>query len=205
MGLLPMSVQVVREATTRVRENLVCPSAVRTILKNTLLDDYAYDRRLFQRGRHLAVEGTPNPYVCFHLSGWACAECVTARGDRVVVDFLTAGDFFGLEQEGADAAFTVTAMSDLVALRFEREQLLSLIASDDEIRGVCFRAIRSSLARVHNIRIAMSAKSGTSKVCQLLSHLGERVVALSDALGAMARPRIPISQVALSHAVSLTP
>ncbi len=201
-----MSVQSTREASGRVRDNLVWPSAVRRVLSSTILEDYASERLLFQRGRHLAVEGAPNPFVFFHLTGWACAECVSARGDRVLMDFLTAGDFSGLAQEGGDAAYTVTAMSDLVALRFERELLYELVDRDERVRATCFQAMQASLNRTRNMRVAVSAKSGVSKVCQVLSDLGERVIALSDStLGAVVRPRIPLSQVALANAIGLTP
>ncbi|MFI4975129.1 MAG: Crp/Fnr family transcriptional regulator [Caulobacterales bacterium] len=170
------------------------------------MEDYAAERFFVAKGKHLVVEGARNPSVFLQLTGWASAECLTLRGDRVLMDFLTAGDFVGLADDGPHAALTVTALTDLVALRIERVQLQALMERDQRVREVCFAALKTTLARTRNMRMALSAKSGASKVCQVLSDLGERVETLSEnAANSIVRPKIPISQVSLAHAIGLTP
>ncbi|MFI4934566.1 MAG: Crp/Fnr family transcriptional regulator [Caulobacterales bacterium] len=176
------------------------------MLSRTLLEEYAAERVFVKKGHHLVLEGAQTSSVYFQLTGWASAECVSQRGERVLMDFLTAGDFIGLADEGPCAAYSVTAMTDLLALRIERSQLQELIDYDQAFREICFGVLRSALLRTRSRRLALSAKSGLSKVCQVLSDLAERAEALSTyAANDFTRPRLPLSQVILASAVGLTP
>jgi CRP-like cAMP-binding protein len=187
------------------RTNVIWPPAALRILRRTLLEDFAAERIAAHKGRHLVVEGAKSSSVFFQLTGWSAAECVSQRGDRILMDFLTAGDFIGLADEGPYAAYTVTALTDLAVLRIERSQIHSLVEHNKAFREVYIEALQAMLARAHLRRQALSAKSGVAKVCQVLSDLSDRVESAGDNATGVSRSRLPISQVLLACAVGLTP
>jgi len=187
------------------RTNVIWPSASARILRRTQLEDYAAERIAVHKGRHLVVEGGKSSSVFFQLTGWSAAECVSQRGERVLMDFLTAGDFIGLADEGPYAAYTVTTLTDLAVLRIERVQIHALIEHNSAFREVYIEALQVMLARAHLRRQALSAKSGVAKVCQVLSELSDRVESAGDNMAGVSRPRLPITQVLLACAVGLTP
>ena len=192
-------------AFDRTANNIIWPPAALRILRRTMLEDYAAERVVVNKGRHFVVEGARTSSVFFQLTGWTAAECVSQRGDRVLIDFLTAGDFIGLADEGAYAAYTVTALTDIAALRIERAQLHALIEQNHAFRDVYISALQAMLLRTRVRRLALSAKSGVAKVCQVLSDLADRVESAGDPANDSGRPRLPISQVLLACAVGLTP
>jgi CRP-like cAMP-binding protein len=181
---------------------VVWPAGAQQILRRTLIEDFAGERIFVNKGRHLSVEGEEAASIFFQLTGWTSVECVSRRGDRVLMDFLLPGDFIGLADEGRYAAFTVTALTDVAALRVERTQFQALCETDPEFPQVYIKALRDSLLRTRNRRLALSAKSSAAKVCEVLSELASRTeIAMKD----VPSPRLPITQVSLACAIGLTP
>jgi CRP-like cAMP-binding protein len=200
-----MVIESSKRANVVAQTNVIWPPAALRILRRTMLEDYAAERISAHKGRHLVIEGAKASSVFFQLTGWSAAECVSQRGDRILMDFLTAGDFIGLADEGPYAAYTVTALTDLAALRIERAQVHALVEHNQAFREVYIQALQAMLTRAHVRRQALSAKSGVAKVCQVLSDLADRVESAGDHTNGVSRSRLPISQVLLACAVGLTP
>ena len=118
------------------------------------------------------------------------------------MDFLLPGDFAGLDDTGPHASFTVTALTDVAALRIDRAQFQAMVDSDPAFAEIHTAALVASLRRTRSRRLALSAKTGAAKVCEVLGELAARAEASSrDGLV----PRLPITQVSLASAVGLTP
>jgi CRP-like cAMP-binding protein len=200
---------MVAEGSKRIgvaaRDNVIWPAPALKILRRTMLEDYAAERLIVNKGRNLLVEGGETTSVFFQLTGWTALECVSERGERVLIDFSIAGDFIGLPDDGPYASCTVTALTDLALLRIDRTQLNALIEDNQAFRNVYISALQAMLRRTQVRRLALSAKTGAAKVCGVLCDLADRVEIAGDHVGDSGRARLPISQVLLACAVGLTP
>jgi len=188
-----------RPRVTALRDGPKLDDRVRSALSCCPADLRSFGPILFHKGAPLVSQGSSDPYVYLHLAGWARVEAVTVRGHLVVVDFLLAGDMSGLAQE-EEAAFSVIAMGDVLALRFLRDRLVDETDTNGALRDICFDALKGSLARMRDLRVALTGRSAASKICCVLALLAERAAAASKG-----EPTIPISQLMLAHTVDLTP
>lgn len=185
-----------------LRENVVWPAPAQQVLTHTRLEQFSSERIFVGKGRHLVVEGSAESSIFFQLTGWSSVECVSHRGDRVVLDFLGPGDFVGIDESGDYAGQTVTALTDVAALRIEPSQFRALMDDDPLFRDVLISALQNMLLRTKRRRLALSGRSGAAKVREVLADLAAR----AEGLGTEGRNlRLPITQVLLACAVGLTP
>jgi len=182
------------------------PAHVREILPALHLEASAPERVLILKGRHLIDEGADTTSIFVHLSGWASVESDSHRGDRVLTDFFLAGDVSGLADINGVSHYTVTALTDVTAVRLDRAVVLHLLETDATFRNFCTHALRAQLDRTRNSRLALSAKTGVARVARLLSDLVDRLEGVTQGAALEHGPfHIPLSQVLLSCAVDLTP
>jgi len=154
------------------------------------------------RGRHLVDEGNETASIILQLSGWASVESDSRRGDRVLMDFFCVGDVAGLTDVDGQSHYTITALTDITAIRIERATVLYLLDTEASFRLLCMHALRAQLDRSRNRRLALSAKTGIAKVARVLADLFHRLDAVP---GANDSGLLPLSQVLLACAVDLTP
>jgi CRP-like cAMP-binding protein len=183
--------------------DLPWPPNVRDILQTLQLERPAPERVLILRGRHLIDEGADTTSIYVHLSGWASVESDSRRGDRVLTDFFLAGDVAGLTDVHGASHYTVTALTDVTAVKLDRSVVLHLLEADAAFRAFCMHALRAQLDRTRNSRLALSAKTGVARVARILADLADRVDGRVN--GEQAPVHLPLSQVLLSCAVDLTP
>ena len=197
-----MAMLTVKTIRSTDQSRVIWPPAAQQILRRSSIEDLASERVFVNKGRHLTIEGLDASSIFFQLTGWTSVECVSRRGERVLMDFLLPGDFAGMDDQGPHASFTVTALTDVAALKIERAQFFAMVERDPALAQIYTDALMTALQRTRSRRLALSAKTGAAKVCEVLSELATRA---EKSVREAPTPRLPITQVSLASAVGLTP
>ena len=149
-------------------------------------------------GQTIVLEGD----LCSHcfrvLAGAVRLHKGTADGRRQLIDFLVAGDCFGLI--GSRHSYGVEAISQSTLVKVPRSILAAAVRERPAIAERLIERAAAELARAHEQMLLLGRKNAQEKVASLLVDLAQR-------LGAdRTRPafRLPISRQEMADQLGLT-
>jgi len=159
-------------------------------------------------GIGIAVQATPGQTIvledepCTHcyrvLTGAVRLYKSTVDGRRQLIDFLIAGECFGLI--GTRYTYSVEAITGATLVRASRAALAAAVREQPAIAERLIERAAAELARAHEQMLLLGRKNAQERVAALLVDLASRLGA--DAL----RPtfRLPISRQEMADQLGLT-
>jgi CRP-like cAMP-binding protein len=149
-------------------------------------------------GQTIVLEGDPCTHCYRVLSGAVRLYKGTADGRRQLIDFLVAGDSFGLL--GARYSYGVEAITRSTLVRASRLNLAAAVREQPGMAERMMERAAAELARAHEQMLLLGRKNAQEKVASLLVDLARRIRA--DA----GRPafRLPISRQEMADQLGLT-
>ena len=149
-------------------------------------------------GQTIVLEGDPCSHCFRVLTGAVRLHKGTADGRRQLIDFLVAGDCFGLI--GSHHSYGVEAITQSTLVKASRATLAAAVREQPEIAERLIERAAAELARAHEHMLLLGRKNAQEKVASLLVDLARR-------LGAdQTRPafRLPISRQEMADQLGLT-
>jgi CRP/FNR family transcriptional regulator len=139
-------------------------------------------------GQTLVLEGDPCSHCFRVLTGAVRLYKGTADGRRQLIDFLVAGDCFGLL--GARYSYSVEAITHSTLIRSTRASLAAAARERPALADRLIELAAAEVARAHEQMLLLGRKNAQEKVASLLLELARRIGADP------ARPafRLPISR-----------
>jgi CRP/FNR family transcriptional regulator len=149
-------------------------------------------------GQTIVLEGDPCNHCFRVLTGAVRLYKGTADGRRQLIDFLVAGDCFGLV--GSRYSYGVEAITRSTLVRASRATLAAAVREQPGMAERLIERAAAELARAHEQMLLLGRKNAQEKVASLLVDLARR-------LGAdQSRPafRLPISRQEMADQLGLT-
>ena len=149
-------------------------------------------------GQTIVLEGDPCSHCFRVLTGAVRLYKGIADGRRQLIDFLVAGDCFGLL--GARYSYNVEAITQTTLSKTPRAALAAAVREQPALADRLIEHAAAELARAHEHMLLLGRKSAQEKVASLLVELARRIGA--DA----AKPafRLPISRQEMADHLGLT-
>ena len=148
-------------------------------------------------GQTIALEGDPCSHCFRVLTGAVRLYKATVDGRRQLIDFLVAGDCFGLL--GARHTCSVEAIIHTTLIRTPRASLAAALRERPALADRLIELAAAEVARAHQQMLLLGRKNAQEKVASLLVDLARR-------LGAnQTRPtfRLPISRQEMADQLGL--
>ena len=159
-------------------------------------------------GIGITVQATPGQTIV--LEGDACSHCFrvlrgavrlyksTIDGRRQLIDFLVAGDCFGLL--GTHHTYSVEAITHTTLSKTSRAIVAAAMRAQPALADRLIELAAAELARAHEHMLLLGRKNAQEKVASLLVELARRIGADE------ARPsfRLPISRQEMADHLGLT-
>jgi CRP-like cAMP-binding protein len=147
-------------------------------------------------GQTIVVEGDPIE-GWFRIAGGAVRlSKSTPDGRRQVIDFLIAGECFGISSE-EHYGYTVEAIARTTLVRHSRARLEAAIEAQPELARRLFRIACADLQRARQHLLLLGRKSADEKVASFLLGLAAR-------LGTRDGVQLPMSRQDMADYVGLT-
>jgi len=149
-------------------------------------------------GQTILLEGDPCTHCYRVLSGAVRLYKGTADGRRQLIDFLVAGECFGML--GARYSYGVEAITQATLVRASRAAMAAAVREQPAMAERLIERAAAELARAHEQMLLLGRKNAQEKVASLLLDLARRLG--SDP----ARPafRLPISRQEMADQLGLT-
>ena len=149
-------------------------------------------------GQTIVLEGDPCSHCFRVLTGAVRLYKGTADGRRQLIDFLVAGDCFGLL--GGHFTYSVEAITRTTLSKTPRATLAAAVRQQPEMADRLIELAAAKLARAHEHMLLLGRKNAQEKVASLLLKLARRIG--TDE----ARPsfRLPISRQEMADHLGLT-
>ena len=149
-------------------------------------------------GQTLVLEGDPCSHCFRVLTGAVRLYKGTADGRRQLIDFLVAGDCFGLL--GARYSYSVEAITQSTLIKTTRASLAAAVRAQPALADRLIELAAAKLARAHEQMLLLGRKNAQEKVASLLLELARRI----GANGARPAFRLPISRQEMADHLGLT-
>jgi CRP/FNR family transcriptional regulator len=149
-------------------------------------------------GQTIVLEGDPCSHCFRVLTGAVRLYKGTADGRRQLIDFLVAGDCFGLL--GGHYTYSVEAITHTTLSKTPRATLAAAVHQQPALADRLIELAAAKLARAHEHVLLLGRKNAQEKVASLLLELARRIGADE------ARPafRLPISRQEMADHLGLT-
>ena len=149
-------------------------------------------------GQTIVLEGDPCSHCFRVLTGAVRLYKGTADGRRQLIDFLVAGDCFGLL--GAHYTYGVEAITHTTLSKTPRASLATAVRDRPALADRLIELAAAEIARAHEQMLLLGRKNAQEKVASLLVELARRIGA------DQARPtfRLPISRQEMADQLGLT-
>jgi CRP-like cAMP-binding protein len=149
-------------------------------------------------GQTIVLEGDPCSHCFRVLTGAVRLYKGTADGRRQLIDFLVAGDCFGLL--GARYTYSVEAITHTTLSKTPRASLAAAVREQPGLADRLIELAAAKLARAHEHMLLLGRKNAQEKVASLLLELARRIGA------DQVRPafRLPISRQEMADHLGLT-
>jgi CRP-like cAMP-binding protein len=148
------------------REPVTLPEVLRATQPNAL-------RQRLTRGQAIFSEGDSTDQVYELVSGTIRLCKHTAGGRRHILDFVTAGDLFGL-MEHAEHTITAEAITDVVIVSYSRNQLDRLSANDTTVRRRVLGAVSDTLLIAQQQLLILGCQDARERIASFLLRLAAR-------------------------------
>jgi CRP/FNR family transcriptional regulator len=149
-------------------------------------------------GQTIVLEGDPCSHCFRVLSGAVRLYKGTADGRRQLIDFLVAGDCFGLL--GGHYTYSVEAITHTTLSRTPRASVAAAVRQQPEMADRLIELAAAELARAHEHMLLLGRKNAQEKVASLLLGLARRV-GMAEARPAF---RLPLSRQEMADHLGLT-
>jgi len=149
-------------------------------------------------GQTIVLEGDPCSHCFRVLTGAVRLYKGTADGRRQLIDFLVAGDCFGLL--GAHYTYGVEAITHSTLLKAPRASLAAAVRERPALADRLIELAAAELGRAHDQMLLLGRKNAQEKVASLLLELARR----SGADDAKPAFRLPISRQEMADHLGLT-
>ncbi len=140
----------------------------------------------------IVLEGDPCSHCFRVLTGTVCLYKATIDGRRQLIDFLVAGDCFGLF--GVRYTYSVEAITRSTLVRASRATLAAAVREQPGMAERLIEYAAVELARVHEQMLLLGRKNALEKVASLLVDLARRLGA--NTTGPAFRLPIPRQEIA---------
>jgi CRP-like cAMP-binding protein len=149
-------------------------------------------------GQTIVLEGDPCSHCFRVLTGAVRLYKGTADGRRQLIDFLVAGDCFGLI--GSHHSYGVEAITPCTLVKAARVTLAAAVRERPEVAERLVEHAAAELARAHEHMLLLGRKNAQERVASLLVDLARRLGAEPS------RPafRLPISRQEMADQLGLT-
>ncbi|MFC4065084.1 Crp/Fnr family transcriptional regulator [Actinoplanes subglobosus] len=124
----------------------------------------------------LVRESDSSTFAFVLLKGCVKVSAIGRHGYQAILGLRDAGELVG-ELAGADGGLrsaTLTAMTDVEALRLPAAQFGPFVRSDPEVAAMLRRTLSARLREADLSRAAAGAESARQRLAALLLHLGQR-------------------------------
>jgi len=149
-------------------------------------------------GQTIIVERDPIEHYYRIVSGTVRLYQSIADGRRQVIDFLSAGDCFGLT--GMDChAYSVEAVTRVVMIRYPRHLLEGAVEADPDLARRLFRLACAELGRAQEQMLLLGRKTADERIASFLL----RLAATDDDAGE-AVVTLPMSRLDIADHLGLT-
>jgi CRP-like cAMP-binding protein len=149
-------------------------------------------------GQTIVLEGDPCSHCFRVLTGAVRLYKGTADGRRQLIDFLVAGDCFGLL--GARYSYSVEAITQTTLSKTPRATLAAAVRERPGVADRLIELAAAELARAHEHMLLLGRKNAQEKVASLLLEFARRMG--ND--GAKPAFRLPISRQEMADHLGLT-
>ena len=146
----------------------------------------------------IVLEGDPCHYCFRVLTGAVRLYKATIDGRRQLIDFLVAGDSFGLF--GDHYTYSVEAIPQTTLAKTRRTSLTAAVRAQPALAERLMELAAAELARAHEHMLLLGRKTAQEKVASLLVELARRIGA-DERLPAY---RLPISRQEMADQLGLT-
>jgi CRP/FNR family transcriptional regulator, anaerobic regulatory protein len=148
-------------------------------------------------GQTIVIEGDPIRHHFRIISGTVRLYKAIADGRRQVIDFLGAGDCFGLT--GLDRhTYSAEAVTPVTLIRYPRQNLEAAIQSDSGLARVLFRLACAELDQAQRQMLLLGRKSADEKIASFLLGLARQGGALEPVV------HLPMSRQDMADYLGLT-
>jgi len=151
-------------------------------------------------GQTIVVEGDPRTHVFRVLTGALRLYKALADGRRQVIDFLVAGECFGLIGPEHYSCSVEAIVASTVA-RYPRGNLESALRADPELAMRLLELAETELERAHDQMLLLGRKSAEEKVAAFLTGFVRRRGGQFDG---RVRIRLPMSRQDMADYLGLT-
>jgi CRP/FNR family transcriptional regulator, anaerobic regulatory protein len=124
-------------------------------------------------GQTIVLEGDPCSHCFRVLTGAVRLYKGTADGRRQLIDFLVAGDCFGLL--GAHYTYGVEAITHITLSKTPRATLAAAVHQQPALADCLIELAAAKLARAHEQMLLLGRKNAQEKVASLLLELARRI------------------------------
>ena len=124
-------------------------------------------------GQTIVLEGDPCSHCFRVLTGAVRLYKGTADGRRQLIDFLVAGDCFGLL--GGHFTYSVEAITRTTLSKTPRAALAAAVRQQPEMADRLIELAAAKLARAHEHMLLLGRKNAQEKVASLLLELARRI------------------------------
>jgi CRP/FNR family transcriptional regulator, anaerobic regulatory protein len=149
-------------------------------------------------GQTIVLEGDPGSHFFRVLTGAVRLYKGTADGRRQLIDFLVAGDCFGLF--GSQYTYSVEAITHTKLIKTARATLAAAVREQPALADRLIELAAAELARAHEQMLLLGRKNAQEKVASLLLELARR----TDADEARPTFRLPITRQEMADHLGLT-
>jgi CRP-like cAMP-binding protein len=146
----------------------------------------------------IVLEGDPCSHCFRVLTGAVCLYKATIDGRRQLIDFLVAGDCFGLF--GSRYTYSVEAITRSTLVRASRATLAAAVREQPGLADRLIEFAAAELARAHEHMLLLGRKNAQEKVASLLLELARRI----GADGPRPAFRLPLSRQEMADQLGLT-
>ena len=149
-------------------------------------------------GQTIVLEGDPCSHCFRVVTGAVRLYKATIDGRRQLIDFLVAGDCFGLL--GTHYTYSVEAITHSTLIKTTRASLTAAVRERPALAERLIELAAGELGRAHEQMLLLGRKNAQEKVASLLVELARRIAAEE------ARPafRLPISRQEMADQLGLT-
>jgi len=149
-------------------------------------------------GQTIVLEGDPCTHCCRVLTGAVRLYKGTADGRRQLIDFLVAGDCFGLL--GTRYSYSVEAITQTTLSKTPRATLAAAVRERPGLADRLIEFAAAELARAHEHMLLLGRKNAQEKVSSLLLELARRI----GTVGGRPAFRLPLSRQEMADHLGLT-
>jgi CRP/FNR family transcriptional regulator, anaerobic regulatory protein len=154
-------------------------------------------------GQTIVIEGDPIRHHFRIVSGTVRLYKAIADGRRQVIDFLGAGNWFGLT--GVDRhTYSAEAVSPVTLIRYPKQKLEAAIQSDPGLAQAMFRLACAELDQAQQQMLLLGRKSADEKIASFLLGLASHAEAAGQRQPLEHLVHLPMSRQDMADYLGLT-